>query len=147
MEGELIHRSTEAMRKDNEKIDDVDEVRMSYWGRMSVEGDSRGHSMESCKFGWFTIYYNHVYHGKRCLLPWQTIYVTRVNDVFVMLSLCIHICKAFIYHITNRCKSRFTCYVFIFTTVHSQHYLGTHLNYLNSIPSLCNNQIVVLFNT
>ena len=69
-----------------------------------------------------------------CLLPWQIMYIIRVNTVFVMLSLCIHICKPFIDHITNMCKLRFTCYVLIFTTVHSERYLGTHLNYLNSIP-------------
>ena len=45
VEGELIHKSTEAMRKDNGETDDVDEGRMSYWGRMSVEGDSMGYSM------------------------------------------------------------------------------------------------------
>ena len=103
-------------------------------GRMYVEGESRGHSMKSCKFGWFTIYYNHIYRGKQCLLPWQIMYIIRVNGVFVMLSLCIHICKPFIDHITNMCKLLFTCYVLIFTTVHSERYLGTHLNCLNSIP-------------
>jgi len=107
---------------------------MSYWVKMSVEGESRCHSMESCKFDWFTIYYNHIYRDKQCLLPWQTMYIIRVNVVFVMLSLFIHICKPFIDHITNRCKLWFTCYVLIFTMVHSEHYLGTHLKYLNSIP-------------
>ena len=64
-------------------------------GRMYVEGESRGHSMKSCKFGWFTIYYNHIYRGAQCLLSWQTMYIILINGVFVMLSLCIHICKSF----------------------------------------------------